>query len=171
MMFAVAATLAACQDEDVADSREPPAIPANDVDFIDQLVPHHEDAMAMADEVLARGADAELKAMAERMKGAQAEEIDMMQAARADMTGRAAADPVEDPHSEGDMSDLAGLSGVELDRAFLRHMIPHHAGAVVLSHRALENLERDDMRELAGMTIVAQTREMNEMLDMLERLE
>ncbi len=38
--------------------REPPASPANDVDFIDQLVPHHEDAMAMADEVLARGADA-----------------------------------------------------------------------------------------------------------------
>lgn len=132
--------------------------------------PHHAAAIDMADEVIARGADADVKMMAQQMRDAQNEEIAMMQAARQDLTGRNAGDPVEDPHSDQDMAEMAELSGMELDRAFLVHMIPHHADAVSISHRALRNLERDDMRELAEMTITAQTREMNEMLDMLQHL-
>ena len=170
--IAVGGTLTtACTDEDAAsDSRQPPSIPANDVDYIDQLVPHHESAIAMADEVIARGSDPEVRAMAEDMKATQQEEIATLTRARAQLTGREAVDPVMDPHSDIDMAELAEMSGPELDRAFLRNMIPHHAGAVVLSHRAMPSLERDDTRELAEMTVVMQTREMNAMLDMLERL-
>lgn len=171
LFLATAALATACDTDENNPNREPPASPANDVDYIDALVPHHADAMAMADEVISRGADPEVRTMAQRMKAAQAEEIDMLEAARDNLTGVREAQRIEDPHSPDDMAELEGVSGIELDRVFLQHMIPHHAGAVLTSHRALPNLEREDMRELAEMTIVAQTREMNEMLDMLERLD
>lgn len=48
-------------------------------------------------------------------------------------------------------------------------MIPHHAGAVSLSHRALDQLAEPELIEMARMTIVVQTRVMNEMLDMVGR--
>lgn len=172
-MFTVAvAASAGCQNGSKSDlgSCEIPAIPANDVEFIDQLAPHHAAMIDMADEVIARGADADVKTMAQQMKDAQNEEIAKMEVARQELTGRSVGDPIEDPHSDQDMAEMAELSGIELDRAFLVHMIPHHADAVAVAHRALRNLERADMRELAEMTVVAQTREMNEMLDMLEHL-
>jgi len=65
---------------------------------------------------------------------------------------------------------LARLSGVELDRAFLDHMIPHHAGAVDMAHRALPNLTSPELQTMARDTIANQTHEMNVMLDMRERL-
>jgi uncharacterized protein (DUF305 family) len=170
-MFTVAAASVGCQDDPASDSCEILAIPADDVDFIDQLAPHHASAIDMADEVIARGADAHVKTMAQQMKDAQNEEIAKMEVARQELTGRRMGDPVEDPHSEQDMAEMAKLSGIELDRAFLVHMIPHHADAVSVAHRALRNLERHDMRELAEMTVVAQTREMNEMLEMLDMLD
>jgi uncharacterized protein (DUF305 family) len=165
-----AAALMGCQDEPASESCEVPAIPANDVEFIDQLAPHHAAMIEMGDEVIARGADADVKAMAQHMKHMQNEEIAAMEAARQELTGHSVGKPVQDPHNDEDMVEMAELSGIELDRAFLIHMIPHHADAVSVAHRALRNLERDDMRELAEMTVVAQTREMNEMLDMLEHL-
>lgn len=45
-------------------------------------------------------------------------------------------------------------------------MIPHHANAVVMSHRGLENLDRQDLIDFAHKTIDAQTDEMKKMIDM-----
>lgn len=159
-----------CDDGDVAGSTEPPAIPRSDLEYIDQLAPHHQMAMEMADQVLARGSDPEVVAMAEAMKAAQTEELATLQSVREDLTGRRQFPSMVDPHGEDDLAELSGLSGIELDREFLRHMIPHHAGAVQTSHRALPNLAEDELIDLAEMTIEMQTREMNQMLDMLERL-
>ncbi len=162
--------LIACTNDTAPDSREPPSIPEDDVAYVDELVPHHEMATRMADEVIARGANGDVRAMAERMKAAQQEEIAILLSAREAVEGQRAVPPMVDPHMDADMAELRSLSGLELDRAFLRHMIPHHAGAVVTSHRAMPNLQRDDLRALAQMTVEMQTREAAEMLDKLESL-
>ena len=171
LAFVAGVALAACgEDDDMAMGREPPSIPEDDVAYVEELVPHHMGAIEMADEVLARGADPEVRAMASEMKTAQEDEIATMMSTRHAMTGRDAMPMMADPHMDADMAELRGLSGLELDRAFLRHMIPHHAGAVLTSHRALPNLTRPELRELAEMTVAVQTREAAAMLDRLEAL-
>lgn len=157
-------------DTDQGDPVRPPAIPANDVQFIDSLAPHHQLAIDMADEELARGATNDVKQMATMMKDMQTSEIQMMESMRQQMNGTALQPQPNDPHGEQDMAQLAQLSGIDLDRAFLDHMIPHHAGAVEMAHRALPNLTNPALQKMAQDTIVNQTREMNKLLDMRERL-
>lgn len=163
--------LAACNDDGSTDveSVAPPPIPASDVDYIDNLVPHHEMALQMADAELARGASADVKEMAQQMKTAQQEEIAMLRTIRQRVAGSDRIAAMRDPHVELDIEELDASSGSAADVIFLENMIPHHAGAVSLSHRALDNLTDPQLIEMANMTIVVQTREMNEMLDMLGR--
>lgn len=148
---------------------EPPPIPASDVDLIDNLVPHHREAIRMADEQIARGASGDVRAMAEEMRADQQREIDELLAIRAELEPGVQLRTMSDPHSERDHDVLASAAGAELDVLFLENMIPHHAGAVSLAHRAMPYLTVPKLQEIADMTVVKQTREMNEMLDMLGR--
>jgi uncharacterized protein (DUF305 family) len=161
------AGIAACNSND-SDGTDVPPIPEDDVAYIDTLVPHHQDAIDMAHHVIMRGASAEMKAMAEQMKTDQAAEIELMLRIRRDVAGSDAVDAAEDPHMQSEMAEMATMSGHELEIMFLREMVPHHAGAVVSSHRALPNLTNQELRDLALLTIDKQTREAAEMLDMLE---
>jgi uncharacterized protein (DUF305 family) len=159
--------IAACDSSD-SDGSDVPPIPEDDVAYIDTLVPHHQDAIEMSDHVIARGTSAEMRTMAEQMKADQAAEIELMLRIRRDIAGSDSIDAATDPHMESEMAEMAELSGHELEVMFLREMVPHHAGAVVASHRALPNLTNQELRDLAVLTIDKQTREAAEMLDMLE---
>ena len=160
--------ITACSsDSSNVDSVSPPPIPASDVDLIDNLVPHHEMALQMADIEIARGERADVKAMARMMRAAQQDEIARMREIRLRVGGSDRIQAMRDPHGEMDIAQLDVATGTDVDTMFLTNMIPHHAGAVALSHRALDNLSDPELREMAEMTIVVQTREMNKMLDML----
>lgn len=163
--------LAACNDNstDGVESVSPPPIPASDRDYIDNLVPHHEMAIQMADAELANGTDPNVKAMAQRMKDMQQEEITMLRTIRERVVGSDTIAAMRDPHGDADIAELQATTGSAADVMFLDNMIPHHAGAVSLSHRALDNLSDPELIDMANKTIVMQTREMNEMLDMLGR--
>lgn len=175
-LFLSVALLGACDDNnddrviDDVDSIAPSPIPASDVDYIDSLIPHHDMALRMADAVLAGGADPEVREMARMMKEVQAAEIGELQAIRADVAEDVALRRVVDPHAEADVAEIDAAAGIEADRRFLENMIPHHAVAVSMSHRALDQLTDPRLREMAMRTIDMQTREMNKMLDKLEQL-
>lgn len=154
---------------DSDDNVEPPPIPASDVEFIDSLVPHHQEALEMANMVLERGADPAVLQMARDMRAAQEREIAEMMSIRGQLSPGYELRVMTDPHGQEDHAELAAASGAQADAVFLENMIPHHAAAVSLSHRAMRNLTVPALMEMADMTVVMQTREMNEMLDMLGR--
>ena len=171
LVVVLSAFASGCTDKDAEEGRrDPPSIPEDDVAYIDELVPHHAMAISMADEVLARGSDPAVRAMAEMMKQTQQREIDTMLSVRASLTGDDDMPTMIDPHNDADMAQLSSLQGIELDRAFLRNMVPHHAGAVVTSHRALPNLRQDELRGLAESTVAAQIKEAAAMQAKLEAL-
>lgn len=58
-----------------------------DLAFIDQMIPHHEGAVMMAQGVIASGESAEVKEIAERIVTAQETEIAEMEAIRAELGG------------------------------------------------------------------------------------
>jgi uncharacterized protein (DUF305 family) len=148
--------------------RRVPFTPADDVQFVDFFVPHHEAAIDMATMELAHGSDAAVKAMAQQMKTSQMDEIAMMRSARQALTGVAdSPPPPADAHMAADMHVMMGLSGAQLDKVFLEEMIQHHAAALPAAHRAPPNLSRSDLKALASSIYDAQSREIGEMKMML----
>lgn len=148
--------------------RRVPLTPANDVQFIDYFVVHHQAAIDMATMEIDRGGDATVKSMAQQMKTSQMAEIATMRQARQTLTGTADSPPApRDGHMEADMQVMMGLAGAPLDKAFLEEMIQHHAGALPTAHRAPPNLSRGDLRALAASIYDVQASEIGEMKMML----
>jgi uncharacterized protein (DUF305 family) len=140
-----------------------PHVPRSDVELIDTLVPHHEMAVEMADMELAQGEDPDVRAMAETMKADQMEEIAELLQIREELTGCTQIWPFHDPHMHHDMEEMAGYYGLQMDIAFIAHMIPHHAGAVQLTHNALRHISHAELEALARAVIDAQSKEIGEM--------
>jgi uncharacterized protein (DUF305 family) len=147
-----------------------PVVIDNDVEFIDAMVPHHEMAVMMADMELAKGSDARVKEMAQTMKDAQTTEIAELKATRKRLTGSDEVPEMHDPHMDEDMDAMMGAQGAALDRMFLEHMVPHHAGAIQMAHNALPNLKEANLKEMADMIVDSQSEEIGMIHDMLMEL-
>lgn len=145
-----------------------PFIAQSDVQFIDAIVPHHQMAAQMADIELQKGTRAEVKAMAQMMKDMQTQEIAVLQGARQALTGSSVVPtPPADPHMEADHMALQAASGADVDRLFLEHMIPHHAEGISIAHRALPNLQRAEVRQIATNIVSSQAKEIGDMAELL----
>lgn len=147
--------------------------PPTDLELIDMMIPHHEMAIQMADQELARGADPRVREMASMIKSAQLQEIAEMRAIRQQLTGDPNPPPASppDPHAEADMALLMSLSGEDLDEAFLTHMIPHHSMAIINAHRLLPQLRRPDLRRMAIQIFESQADEIPRMQELREALD
>ncbi|MFZ5479499.1 MAG: DUF305 domain-containing protein [Myxococcota bacterium] len=148
-----------------------PYTPSDDVAFIDAMVPHHETAVWMADQVIVRGADADVREMAVRMLAAQEFEIEALLGRREALTSAPVQPVADDPHMQDAMVELGALAGDALDRAFLAEMIPHHATALVTAHRARPNLADDDVIGIADLIERDQAREIGDMRAKLDAMQ
>jgi uncharacterized protein (DUF305 family) len=159
---------AAGEETALVGDRRVPYTPPNDLGFTDFFIIHHEMAVEMAALVIDRGASGEVRSMATMMRQTQLREIMEMKAAR--LALGAPEDPTPappDPIMEGEMAHMRTLSGSELDRMFLEEMIPHHAGGLPTALRAIPNLQRSDMQEMAMDIYNAQAEEIGEMHTLL----
>ena len=143
-----------------------------DVEFAQGMIPHHEQAIEMAELGLEQAESAEVKDLAQRIKDAQAPEI-------AEMKGWLESwdEPVEPEGgmsgmdhgadsgmmSDTDMEKLEGAEGAEFDELFLAGMIEHHEGAVTMAEAEVENGQYEPAKELAQKIIDAQEAEIEEM--------
>lgn len=160
------ALVGACDDH--PDASAACAGPDSDLEFIDAMVPHHAMAVDMSEMVLQRGSSGELKVMARHMRDAQKAEIAAMKAVRVELVGSDEVAAQHDPHMHADLEKMAAASGAALDRLFVEEMLPHHAGAITMSHLALPFLERAELRALARTITLVQAREIGELGAMLE---
>ncbi|RKN41113.1 DUF305 domain-containing protein [Micromonospora endolithica] len=150
-----------------------------DVMFAQMMIPHHQQAVEMADLAVTRAGDQEVKRLAAQIKAAQAPEIATMSGWLAGW-GRPVPSPgAEVPHmdhgmpgmiSEADMAALGTASGREFDRQFLTRMIAHHEGAVTMAQAQLSEGADARAKDLAGEIITAQQAEIDTMRKILGRL-
>lgn len=156
-------------DESLVGDLRVPFTPPDDVGFTTFFITHHKMAIEMADQVIARGASAEVKALASQIRTAQMKEIMEMQAIRV-ARGVAAEPPPPpaDPHMLMDMTAMKALSGVALDRKFLEEMIPHHAAGLPPAKRARPHLMTAEAKKLARDIFDAQSMEIGEMHFLLD---
>lgn len=148
--------------------RRVPFSPQNDLELIDFFIPHHERAIEMARLEVERGASATVKEQAQRIIQSQADGLARMRKARASLSVGNPSEP-NDPHMGGEMMMMHTLQGDVLDRVFAEEMIAHHASGIPVAERALPNLVRRDMKELAGSMFTDQSIEIGELEQFLGR--
>jgi len=144
-----------------------------DVMFAQMMIPHHEQAVEMADVVLAKdGTNPEVTALATEIKAAQAPEIEQLGGwldawgAERTMEGDSH-DGMGGMMSEEDMQALDAATPPESDRLFLEQMIVHHEGAVEMAQTELDSGSDAPAVEMAQTIIDTQTAEITTMEDLL----
>ena len=120
----------------------------DDVRFMQDMIPHHNQAVQMAALVAERTNNPDLGEIAGRIDASQADEIAFMQGWLTER-GEVAPDPTAHHamHTSHDMAgmatpeqmaELASAEGSDFDRLFLTLMIEHHKGAVTMVEDLLE---------------------------------
>jgi len=145
-----------------------------DVMFAQMMIPHHEQALELADMALdpTLMASEQVKALASQIKAAQDPEIDVMTQWLTEWD-QPLMDMSED-HSmamEGmlsidELGALGQLTGEEFDQAWVSAMIAHHKGAIKMADTVKAEGESALVQELADAIIQAQKLE----IDTLELL-
>jgi uncharacterized protein (DUF305 family) len=157
---------------------------AADIAFAQLMIPHHEQAVEMADMALARVTSPEVRELAVQIKAAQDPEIAQMRSwlsewgAPAQMPGMEHGSDDHSGHDMGGMSmsgmmtaeDMAALeaaTGDVFDRMWLQMMIEHHEGAVAMADQVLAATDDARVEKLAQAVIAGQRAEIAEMKGLL----
>lgn len=146
-----------------------------DVSFAQGMIPHHEQAIEMSDMILERGADSDVKALAEDIKAAQGPEIETMRGWLEDWGEKeSAAHDMGDAEgtmmTDEEMGNLEKASGADLDKMFLEMMTRHHEGAIVMAETEIKEGKFPPAKELAKNIRDTQQAEITEMKDLLTKL-
>ena len=137
-------------------------------EFVTGMIPHHQEAVDTAKEVLARGGSTEaIRTLATDIIAAQETEIAMLKQWHLDWYGE---EYVADDSYMPMMRDLSQLSGAELDRTFLEDMIPHHMGAIMMAQSVRPYIEHQEVTDMANAIMETQTAEISLMRELLKTL-
>ncbi len=133
--------------------------------FIVQMIPHHDDAIAMAELALERSERPEIRQLAADIRRSQTAEIAQMEDWYRQWYGG-------EPETGGrmgmgmgmmrgttDMRALESASAPDFDKEFIEQMIPHHEMAVMMTSMVINGGGSPELRELADSMRRAQSRE------------
>ena len=136
--------------------------------FIEQMIPHHDGAIAMAELALQRSKRPEILSLSRGIIEAQTRENKNMREWYQAWFGKAIPDTNGDDghmmHMEGMEGDLDVLKAApNFDREFLNQMIVHHEMAIMMARMLAGGTERSEMKELADDIMTSQEREIEMM--------
>lgn len=139
-----------------------------DLDFASMMILHHQAAIDMSKEEMAKGTDAWVRTMAQKIITAQQAEIAEMQQFVDSYKPTVSAQNVE-KHNElheamkkmMDQMHAIKLSG-NTDRDYVSLMIPHHESAVAMANDEISHGKQSKLKIMAQKMVADQTREIQE---------
>lgn len=163
---------------------------ATDIAFAQSMIPHHQQAVQMADLALSpgSGASAQVRQLAEQIKAAQDPEIQQMtqwlqrwgaptaMPGTANGNGMAGMDhsghdmggmSVSGMMTAGQMRQLQRLSGPQFDQMWASLMIEHHQGAIEMAQQVQASTSDPAVASMAEAIITAQEQEIGRMRGMM----
>lgn len=146
-----------------------------DIAFVTQMIPHHQQAVEMADILLGKtGVDPRVVDLATQIKAAQGPEITTM-TSWLKSWGQPSPEPMDGMAMNGmmspdDMNALTNASGADSSKLFLQQMIQHHQGAIDMANEELSTGKNADALALAKTIADAQTAEIAKMNEILATL-
>jgi uncharacterized protein (DUF305 family) len=163
--------------EEIAELAESVDVTDADIAFVQGMIPHHEQALAMTDLVTDRTTNEDVSKLAERIEVSQHDEIAQMEQWLRD---RRVVDSGHEDHelmpgmlTEIQFGELEAASGEEFDRLFLEYMIHHHQGAITMVEELLDagNAQDPQLFQIARHIDGDQRIEIGRMARMLAALE
>jgi len=148
--------------------------------FIEQMIPHHQDAIDMANLALKRAEHPEIRQLAENIIRDQSKEISLMRdwykawygtdvpvyqgtMMGGGMNQGGSGAGMMMGGMGGSMTDLEQLrNATQFDKEFIEQMVPHHQMAIMMSRMTL-NSDHQEMRELGSSIIRSQSSEVEQM--------
>ncbi|MQL61288.1 DUF305 domain-containing protein [Streptomyces vinaceus] len=149
---------------------------AADVAFAKGMIPHHRQAVEMADLAPDRARSAEVKKLAAEIKKAQAPEIEKLSGWLTSWGETVPAEGAMDHSMHGgmdgmmsaeEMTALENASGRAFDTAFMEMMIKHHEGAVEMAKTEQSEGAHTPARKMAVDIIASQSAEIEQMRKLL----
>lgn len=150
-----------------------------DIMFAQMMIPHHVQAVEMADIALAKqGVSPFVTDIAQKIKDGQQPEIDQMSAWLQEWGAKSEAAEGTDHMGHGamtgmmsttQMDDLNKAEGAEFDRMWLEMMIEHHEGATTMAESVLTTTTNPQVSSLAEAIVAAQRKEISEMQSQLRQ--
>lgn len=147
-----------------------------DVRFVEQMIPHHRQALAMAELAPDRAQDERVLLVADRILAGQGPEILALEAwlEQRDLP----VPPAGAEHDHGlpgmitplQLEQLGNTEGAEFDELFLTYMSQHHAGAIEMADAALAGGTDQLAIEMATDVSVTQGIEIDRMQEILDSL-
>ena len=186
--------LAGCASSSTSSAETPDSQPAAsgavvatgsdaDITFAQLMIPHHEQAVQMADMALQQATSPEVTDLATQIKAAQDPEIQQMRGwlqqwgapeqmdgmdgmdhGDMDMGGQTAGGMMSDE----DMGALMDASGADFDQMWLTMMIAHHEGAIEMAEQVKAQSTNPDVTALADAIVAGQTTEIDTMQQLLD---
>jgi uncharacterized protein (DUF305 family) len=136
-----------------------------DVTFAEMMIPHHQQALDMADLVPSRTTNQDLLVLAKHIALDQGAEIQTLRGLLAQW-----GEPVPPDHAnrgmtmagmvdDATMNRLPSLQGEEFDTLWIRSMILHHQGAVDMAQTEIAHGQNPDALNIAKIIVSSQQRE------------
>jgi uncharacterized protein (DUF305 family) len=162
-----------------------PGADSVDVGFVQDMISHHEQALALSQYELANGSDPTVKSFAREVLIAQSMEIGSMDRlldqwhtgrgspSREAMAWMDMATPVDQMPgmaTDDQVRALREATGAEADALFLELMAAHHVGGIHMAEYAAEHASTGKARLLAAGMAYNQAIEVNEYASTAERL-
>jgi uncharacterized protein (DUF305 family) len=142
--------------------------------FAQGMIPHHEQAVEMSQTMLAKkDIPAAVTDLATRIKAAQAPEIETMTGWLKSWNESAtmgAGHSMDGMMGDDDLEALEAAQGTEAAKLFLKQMIVHHEGAVMMARTETSQGKNTDAIQLSKDIVTAQEAEIKEMQDLLATL-
>lgn len=145
--------------------------PAGDVMFAQMMIPHHQQAVEMAELALKNdSASKEVTDLATQVKAAQGPEIETMNRWLREWNAPAAGSMSMGSGgmmTDDDMKKLASASGEDFNRMWVTMMIKHHEGAVSMAESVLQTTANPEVKQMAQGIVEGQKKEIATMKGML----
>ncbi|GAA2108577.1 DUF305 domain-containing protein [Actinomadura alba] len=148
-----------------------------DIKFAQGMIPHHQQAIQMAELASSRASMSEVEQLATAIKASQGPEIQQMTGW---LNSWNATVPSPDMHVGHDMGDgmmsvqdmekLEKLSGSRFDKAFLTMMIEHHQGAITMAKTEQAGGMSSAAKSLADAIVTSQSTEITTMRALLKKM-
>lgn len=141
-----------------------PEASITDQDFLNEMIPHHQEAVDASKYMLENSDNDEIKKISQSIVDQQSKEIWVMIGFHQLWLKK------NYPGSTGYMKmmpDLTQFSGVELDKAYVRGMITHHQEAVKIAQSVSETTRIPELKTLATEMMIRQVEELKTLTNWL----
>jgi len=178
-VLAAAATLSACGgagDHYDRSSSAPAAADqqgsphnASDISFAEGMIPHHQQAIALAALVPSRSTNPAVVKIAAAISAQQDPEVTAMRALLVQWQVDPAAEPHHDMGSgegmvdDATMARLKTLNGAAFDNLWLQSMITHHEGAIAMAKVEVAQGQSPDLIAMANNIVAVQQAEIGQL--------